>query len=239
MDEQTSASTGDIHAATASLPLTRSIVCPVLYTHQVASPTALSRVLEALLGAGFRPTTLASVDLAMQGQSDPPPGCLVLTFDDALYSQYANALPVLAAYQVPAVFFVMPAFGDGVHRYMAAAELRALRDAGHEVEAHTCNHPNLVRLALVGDAQLMAELLDCKQRIERIVETPVAYFAYPYGTANGDVLNGVMRAGYRAAFTTRSSALLNVSNPLLLPRIRYDVGEAASGILRRIRIAGG
>jgi peptidoglycan/xylan/chitin deacetylase (PgdA/CDA1 family) len=221
------------------LPLTRSIVCPVLYTHQVPSRTLLSRVLDALLGAGYRPTTLASVDSAMQGETDPPSGCLVLTFDDALFSQYTNGLPVLEAYHVPAVFFVMPAFADGVHRYMTAAELRALRDAGHEVEAHTCNHPNLVRLALVGDAQLMAELIDCKQTIETMVGEPVAYFAYPYGAANGVVLNGIARAGYRAAFTTRPSALLSASNPLLLPRIRYEVGEPPATILRRIRGAGG
>jgi hypothetical protein len=68
---------------TASLPLTRSVVCPVLYTHQVSSATLLGRVLNGLLSAGYRPTTL-----------------------------------------------------------------RAVHDAGHEVEAHTCSHPNLVRLGI-------------------------------------------------------------------------------------------
>ena len=221
------------------LPLTRSLVCPVLYTHEVASQADFSRLLGGLLAAGYHPTSLASVDLAMEGQIDRPRGCLVLTFDDGLYSQYTNALPVLARYRVPAVFFVMPSFTDGVHRYMRPAELRALRDAGHEVEAHTCNHANLVRLAARGEAALMAELLDCKRRIEAITGTPILYFAYPDGATSPPVLNAVSRAGYRAAFTTRPSAVLSAVSPLLWPRIRYDPREAPATVLQRIRAAAG
>jgi peptidoglycan/xylan/chitin deacetylase (PgdA/CDA1 family) len=236
---QTTDAYNDAQQSSASLPLTRSAVCPVLYTHQVASATLLGRVLDGLLSAGYRPTTLASVDAAMQGQADLPPGCLVLTFDDALYSQFSVGLPVLERYHVPAVFFVMPAFGDGVHRYMTADELRGVHDAGHEVEAHTCNHPNLVRLARLSDVLLMAELVDCKRTIETIVGSHVDYFAYPYGATSPEVLNGVTLAGYRAAFTTRSSALLSAPNPFLMPRIHYEVGESPATILRRIRAAGG
>lgn len=221
------------------LPLSRSLVCPVLYTHEVVSQANFSRLLGALIAAGYHPTSMASVDMAMQGQADRPPGCLVLTFDDALYSQYANALPVLARYGVQAVFFVMPGFSDGVHRYMGPNEIKALHDAGHEVEAHTCNHANLVRLAPRGDGPLMAELLDCKRRIESIVGAPVDYLAYPDGATSPTVLNAVTRAGYRAAFTTRPSAVLSASTPLLLPRIHYDISEAPAGVVRRIRAAGG
>jgi peptidoglycan/xylan/chitin deacetylase (PgdA/CDA1 family) len=122
---------------------------------------------------------------------------------------------------------------------MTADELRAVHDAGHEVEAHTCNHPNLVRLGRLSDVLLMAELADCKRTLETIVESRIEYFAYPYGASNAEVMNGVAAAGYRAAFTTRSSALLSAPNPLLLPRIQYQVGETPSTILRRIRAAGG
>jgi peptidoglycan/xylan/chitin deacetylase (PgdA/CDA1 family) len=219
--------------------MTRNLICPVLYTHEVPSQASFKAFITGLLAAGYRPTSLASVDLAMEGQAQRPPGCLVLTFDDGLYSQYANALPVLSVYQLAAVFFVMPAYADGVHRYMGAAELKALADAGHEVAAHTCNHTNLARLALRGEAPLMTELLDCKQRIEAITGVPIWYFAYPDGATSPTVLSAVARAGYRAAFTTRPSAYLSASSPLLLPRIRYAVGEAPASVVRRIRAAGG
>jgi peptidoglycan/xylan/chitin deacetylase (PgdA/CDA1 family) len=133
----------------------------------------------------------------------------------------------------------MPGFADGVHRYMSSAELRAVRDAGHEVEAHTCNHANLVRLAPRGDALLMAELLDCKRRIQAITGAPIYYLAYPDGATSPTVLNAVSRAGYRAAFTTRPWAVLTASSPLLWPRIRYDAREAPATVVHRIRAAGG
>jgi peptidoglycan/xylan/chitin deacetylase (PgdA/CDA1 family) len=221
------------------LPLARSVRCPVLYTHEVGSQASFSRLLSGLLVAGYHPTSLARVDLAMQGQAEPPPGCVVLSFDDALLSQYTNALPVLARYGVPAAFFVMPDFSDGVHRYMGEREIKALHDADHEVEAHTCHHANLVRLAPRGDGPLMAELLDCKRRVESIIRAPVDYLAYPDGATSPTVLNAVARAGYRAAFTTRPSALLAPAAALQLPRIRYDVNEAPANVLRRLKAAGG
>jgi len=220
-------------------PWTRSIVCPVLYTHEVPAPALFRRVLMALLASGYHPTSLASVDAAMSGAADPPPGCLVLTFDDALYSQYLNALPVLSELGLPAVFFVLPAFGDGVHRYMGAAELQALAAAGHEVEAHTCNHPNLPLLARLNLNAFLAEVQDCKRQLEAIIGLPVNYLAYPFGAYDATVLDAVAHAGYRAAFTTRAAAVLAASAPLSLPRIRYDPAEAPLAIIRRIRAAGG
>src|SRR5262245_25758105 len=83
-------------------PWTRSIVCPVLYTHEVANQPTLRRFLAGLLSAGYRPTSLAVVDAAMAGQTEPPRGCIVLTFDDGLLSQYQNAMPVLLDMGLPA-----------------------------------------------------------------------------------------------------------------------------------------
>jgi len=225
--------------ASPAQPFTRSVVCPVLYTHEVSSQAALSRVLTALLAAGYRPTSLGDVARLMQGESTMQGKCLVLTFDDALMSQYVNALPVLTTLHAPGVFFVMPAFADGIHSYMGATEIRALSDAGNEVEGHTCNHANLVRLAVLGDDPLMAELLDCKRRIEAITGQTVDYLAYPGGATNRVVLPAVERAGYRGAFTTRPSAILSATSPLMWPRIRYDVNEAPASVLRRIVAAGG
>ena len=57
----------------------------------------------------------------------------------------------------------MPGFNDGVHRYMGSVELQALANAGLEVEAHTCNHPNLPRLARLDLDAMFAEVQDCKR----------------------------------------------------------------------------
>lgn len=229
----------DPTAANARPPLSRSIVCPVLYAHEVVSQAALRRMLTGLLAAGYHPQAMATVDDAMSGQSDPPPGCLVLTFDDGLQSQFVNASPVLNELQVPAVFFVLPGFADGVHRYMTIDQLQALAADGFEVENHTCNHPNLPLLARRNLDALFAEVQDCKRILEDITGSAVDYLAYPYGASDATVLDAVARSAYRAAFTTRTSAVLNAGSPYSLPRIRYDPAEPPAVVLRRIHAAGG
>jgi peptidoglycan/xylan/chitin deacetylase (PgdA/CDA1 family) len=229
----------EVNADGSAVAWNRSIVCPVLYTHEVASQAVMRRFLMDLVGAGYQPWPLAGIDAAMTGNVDPPPGCIVLTFDDGLLSQFLNAVPVLQDMQAPAVFFVLPGFNDGVHRYMGPAEYQALANAGFEVELHTCNHPNLPMLARRDLNAFYAELVDCRRMLEAIIGQPVDYVAYPMGAYDATVLDAVARFGFRGAFATRPGAILNFRSPYTLPRIRYDPREPASAVIRRINVAGG
>jgi peptidoglycan/xylan/chitin deacetylase (PgdA/CDA1 family) len=220
-------------------PWTRTIVCPVLYTHEVASQAIFRRFVVGMLGAGYQPSNLATVDAAMSGYLDPPARCVVLSFDDSLLSQYLNAVPVLTDLGVPAVFFVLPGFSDGVHRYMGTPELQVLANDGFDVELHTCNHANLPLLARRNFPAFNAELQDCRHILEGITGEPVNYVAYPSGSYDATVLNAVAGFGFRAGFTTRASAVLSFRTQYALPRIRYDPSEAVAAVLARIRAAGG
>jgi peptidoglycan/xylan/chitin deacetylase (PgdA/CDA1 family) len=212
----------------------RPAICPVLYTHEVPTEASFRSFLTGLIQARFQPVSFARVDASMRGEDDLPADCVVLSFDDALASQLRNAVPVLAEFGITAMFFVMPAYQDGHHQYLGASGIRALHDAGQIVGAHTCNHPSLTSL---GSLAMMAELSDCKHQIEDIIGVPVRYFAYPNGAVNQVVLDATAQAGYRAAFTTRPSVTLRPDQPLLLPRIHYDPGEAVSTVVLRIRAA--
>jgi peptidoglycan/xylan/chitin deacetylase (PgdA/CDA1 family) len=220
-------------------PWVRSVACPVLYAHEVRSQTVMRRFLVDLLRLGYQPVPLASIDSALAGTIDLPKGCVVLTFDDGLLSQYLNALPVLDDMQVPAAFFVLPGFNDGVHRYMGPAELQGLASFGFEVELHTCNHPNLPLLARRDLDAFYAELQDCRRMLQDTVGQAVDYVAYPSGAYDATVLDAVARFGFRGGFTTAASATLNYRSPYTLPRIRYDPSESASVVVRRIKAAGG
>jgi len=213
----------------------RSATCSVLYTHEIPSAATFRQFLVGLLQAGLRPVSFATVDASMAGQGSLPRGCVVLSFDDALASQLRNAVPVLTEFNIAGMFFVMPGFQDGVHQYMDDAGIFALHAAGQIVGAHTCHHATLPLLA---PQPMMAELADCKRQIENIIGVPVRYLAYPNGAVNQAVLAAVTQTGYRAAFTTRASAVLRPDQALLLPRIEYVPGEAAASVARRVRAAG-
>jgi peptidoglycan/xylan/chitin deacetylase (PgdA/CDA1 family) len=220
-------------------PWSRSVVCPVLYTHEIASQVVFRRFLLGVLRAGYQPINLATLDAEMVGSINPVPKCIVLSFDDSLLSQYVNAVPVLIDLGEPAVFFVLPNFTDGVHRYMGTSELQALAGDGFDVELHTCNHPNLPLLARRNLLAFYAELSDCREILEDITGEPVDYVAYPAGLYDATVLAAVAQFGFRGAFTTRASAVLNYRSPYTLPRIRYDASEPVGNVLARIRAAGG
>jgi peptidoglycan/xylan/chitin deacetylase (PgdA/CDA1 family) len=212
-----------------------SATCAVLYTHEVPSAAGFRQFLVGLMQAGLQPVSFATVDARMAGQGTLPRGCVVLSFDDALASQLRNAVPVLTEFNLTGMFFVMPGFHDGVHQYMDDAGLQALHAAGQIVGAHTCNHATLTQLA---PQPMMAELADCRRQIENIIGVPVRYLAYPNGAVNQPVVAGVAQAGYRAAFTTRASAVLRPDQPLLLPRVEYAVGESGASLASRLRTAG-
>jgi peptidoglycan/xylan/chitin deacetylase (PgdA/CDA1 family) len=225
--------------AAAPAAWTRSVVCPVLYTHEIASQAIFGRFVTGILKVGYQPVDLATLDAAMVGSIDPPSRCILFSFDDSLLSQFVNAVPVLSGVGVPAVFFALPGFADGVHRYMGVPELQALAASGFDVELHTCNHANLPLLARRNLMAFYAELQDCRHILEGIIGQAVNYVAYPSGAYDATVLEAVARFGFRAGFTTRPSAVLNFRSPYTLPRIRYDPAEPVGNVLARIRAAGG
>jgi peptidoglycan/xylan/chitin deacetylase (PgdA/CDA1 family) len=217
----------------------RSATCPILYAHEVGSRPAFRSFLLGMRSYGYKPIKLATLDMALSGLIDLPRGCLVITFDDALYSQYQNALPVLDELDEVATFFVMPNFSDGVHRYMREPELRELVRAGQEVMPHTCNHATLPTLLRRNRMAFLAEIVDCRAAVESITGQAAPYLAYPNGGWDNLVAAEVEAAGYRAAFTTRRSATLSPTNPYALPRILFSPSESAATVVSRIREAGG
>jgi len=213
----------------------RSFTCPIVYTHEVPSRAAFRGLLVGLRAYGYEPISLRTLDQAFTGAVPVPHGCMVLTFDDALMSQSLNALPVLIELKIPAVFFVMPDFDDGVHTYMRPAQIKALTVAGEEVMAHTCNHATLPTLLRRNPMAFLAEIVDCRARVEAITNRSISYIAYPNGSYDAPVIEELRDAGYAAAFTTRPSSFLSASSPYTLPRIAFNPSETAGSLVSRMR----
>lgn len=82
---------------------------------------------------------------------------------------------------------------------MNQRELRALRNLGMEIGAHTLTHRRLTRLT---KEHVLEELLSSKEILEEVLENPVVSFCYPEGKFNHRVSKWVSEAGYKVARTT-------------------------------------
>jgi peptidoglycan/xylan/chitin deacetylase (PgdA/CDA1 family)/glycosyltransferase involved in cell wall biosynthesis len=102
------------------------------------------------------------------------------------------------------------------HRVMTGSEIRELAERpGHSIGAHTTNHLALTTQAAETKRR---EIEDDKQALETLLQRPVQLFSYPYGEFDGEIVDAVRRAGFRAAVTVQPGRVMASTNRLLLPR---------------------
>jgi peptidoglycan/xylan/chitin deacetylase (PgdA/CDA1 family) len=161
-------------------------------------------------------------------ESDADEDAVAITFDDGLASFGRIAAPLLRAYGLPVTLFVVTDAvgstnawrgrqdaGIPVQALLDWDQLAALHEAGVDLGAHTCSHPDLTTLP--GDA-LEREILASKQRLMRELGVEVKTFAYPYG-AVGPAARTIVASSFNVGCTTRLATLARQEDPALLPRL--------------------
>src|SRR4051812_34322559 len=214
---------------------------PILMYHVVSAPKpgapypdlytpkpVFTAQMKALAKRGYHGVTLARVDDYWRRGYALPPKPIVVSFDDGYLSHYTHALPVLKALGWPGVLNleinnVKP--GD-----LTATQVRALIDAGWEVDSHTVSHPDLTT---VSDSQLRQELVASRAYLRKHFGVPADFFCYPAGRFDGRVVAAVKAAGYRAA-TTTEPGLASPKLPFTLNRIRVDGQDGVGGLLTKL-----
>src|SRR3954454_19011836 len=214
---------------------------PILMYHVVSAPQpgapypdlyTPKRVFEAQMKAlskhGYHGVTLRQVDDYWRRGYALPSKPIVISFDDGYLSHYTHALPVLKALGWPGVLNleinnVRP--GD-----LTASQVRALIDAGWEVDSHTVTHPDLTT---VSDSQLRQELVASRAYLRKHFGVPADFFCYPAGRFDSRVVAAVKAAGYRAA-TTTEPGLASPTLPFTLNRIRVDGQDGVGGLLTKL-----
>src|SRR5438874_12614303 len=168
-------------------------------------PEALERQLHLMLALRYRPAPAEAV-------VDGAGRLLHVTFDDA-YRSVWNAVPVLERLRVHATVFAcsdLAERGTVLSVPELAAEAHACSDElgtldwdglaeladqhGVEIGSHTKSH---ARLTMLSDAELRAELLASRKRIEDELRRPCCFLAYPYGDHDQRVRAAARRSGYQ------------------------------------------
>jgi peptidoglycan/xylan/chitin deacetylase (PgdA/CDA1 family) len=104
------------------------------------------------------------------------------------------------------------------HRNLTVDEIAALDGHTVHVGGHTVTHPLLPELPV---RQQRREIVDNKRHLEDILNRPVEAFSYPFGGHNNTSALAVRAAGYKAAVTTRPTAVTASSDRFRLGR--FDV----------------
>jgi peptidoglycan/xylan/chitin deacetylase (PgdA/CDA1 family) len=175
-------------------------------------------LLFALNSANAQPKTDVAAEICNWYQNRP--GAISLTFDDASYSQFAYAFPILEKYKVKATFSLV---GEWTHDEPSLSSEAAcfkiekmgwdavglLYKNGHEIAAHGYKHERYNRL--LPKTLLIEQMKKVKDLIENKIQEQVFTLHYPYSFTSDKICSAAKEAGY--LFCRTGSGPINQSSP--------------------------
>ena len=192
-----------------------------------------------ILRAGAKPISLDALNAYLtHGTPAPPPGAVVLCFDDNTVGIRDFAAPRLHAHGWPWALsahtkYIGITTGKAHNTYDALREME--RSLGATVVSQTHTHPPDLRT--FSDAALDREMQTAKRLLETNLGHPVRYVTYPSGHWDDRVAHAAQRAGYQLAFTEDHGYAETSPHRLGIRRFsthkRFD--EAAQAIARSVR----
>ncbi len=209
------------------------------------SPALFARHLDALERAGYRPISAAALFDWFDGGATPPSGSFVLTFDDGFQGLYTHAAPLLAARRWPYTVFLVSELigredewtrsenpGRRCHRLLDAREIAEMQNMGASFQSHSLRHRSLPTL---DDESLRADLRDSRIQLQRLLDAPVDFIAYPFGHTDERVQDAARAAGYRGGFSTRPGFNRISVDRYQIRRLDIAGSDSPAALLRKMR----
>jgi len=221
---------------------TRSVRVPILTWHRVhefateltksipdetVEPSTFAAEIDTLAAHGYHSITqLQLFDALFRGRALPSRPVL-LTVDDGYADDVKRVLPVLAAHHMIATFYIIT---GRFHEpgFLTAGEVRRLDLAGMDIGAHTRTH---VALNALPTAEMKNQVIGSRDDLQRVLNHPVQWFAYPFGAFDAAVVAELHNAGFVLAVTTQGGTRESSQAPLTMPRIHVGRAETPSGVL--------
>lgn len=192
------------------------------------SPANFAAHMDYLFYQGYTPISLYQLDDALLTGKALPPKPVVLTFDDGYSDHYTNVLPVLQRYRFTATFFIITGTADAADsNHLSWQQIRALADAGMDVESHTKTHADLRGRDY---DFLVYQLLGSWQSLEAYTERVPHMFSYPAGHYDDAVLAVLRTLPVWRAVTTQPGTAETTDNRLELPRQRIHNYTGVNGL---------
>tara|TARA_A100000164_G_scaffold374448_1_gene407453 strand:- start:576 stop:1286 length:711 start_codon:yes stop_codon:yes gene_type:complete len=160
---------------------------------------------------------------------------IIITFDDGYKDLILNSLPLLKKYNFKAICFIVSDLIGKTNKWdeydikvskkqlMSMSEIKLWIDNGMKIGSHSKNHR---KLTIIKKDEMIKEISNSKLDLERLIETKIDVFCYPYGIYDEDVV-GEVKKNYKFALTTKRSRYDQKKHTKhLIPRI--DMGKPYS-----------
>jgi peptidoglycan/xylan/chitin deacetylase (PgdA/CDA1 family) len=215
---------------------------PILMYHVIASapagaanpqlftkPIRFQAQMRYLASHGYTAVTMQRVYDAWEHDGLIPAKPVVVSFDDGYRGDYTDAMPILREHGWPGnLNLELGAVEDGE---LTDGMIRAMLDAGWELDSHTITHRDLTQLE---SADLRREIGGSREIIHKRFGVPVNFFCYPAGRFDRPAVREVRRAGYLGA-TTTMPGLASRQDLFKLRRIRIDESDGVRALARKLR----
>jgi len=208
------------------------VTVPILYYHHVGfikdakdefrklstvNPSNFKDQMRMLKEGDFAVISLHDLVSALMGESNIPERSIILTFDDGYRDYYDYVFPILKEFGFTSINFVILNSLD-LDDNLTIPQVREMLESGiFEVGAHTVSHAKLTALS---EREVITEVMDSKNALERKLKTKIFFFAYPGGFHNQQVEEIVQQVGYLGAVSTIGGINHGLSEKYRLKRVK-------------------
>lgn len=182
------------------------------------SPALFEQHLAYLAEQGYQSITLVDLLYHLVQGAPLPDKPVILTFDDGYRDVYENALPLLQRYGFTATFFVLiEVTNQGEAAYLTWDQMRAMQDAGMDIECHARVHEYLPEN---DDDRLIWQVLGCREAIESELGQRPRFVAYPSGHFDDRVAAFFASDNFWGGVTTQQGSLHSSDALFEIKRLR-------------------
>ena len=168
---------------------------------------------------------------ALTNNKDLPEKTVALTIDDAFFSIYKKAWPLLKEKKLPFTIFVSTGpLKSNSKNYMNWEQIKEMDSHGVTIGHHTKNHLHLVTKE---KEKIISEIEEANNDFLKNLGYVPDIFAYPYGEYSSEIKQ-ITKNYFKAAFGQQSGGIYNGIDIFELPR--YSLNEQY-GDLKRFRFA--
>lgn len=160
---------------------------PVLCYHRISdgkkgdytvSEATFSAHMKMLADSGYHSISPAQLYDYLVYNHELPQKPVMITFDDSRVEHAEIASPVMDKYGFKGVFFIMT-ITYNKKNYMTKDQIAQLAKDGNTIGLHSWDHTMVTKYK--DEADWQKELVDPKDKLEKIIGSPVEYWAYPNG----------------------------------------------------------